>query len=216
MLIDSVNGEPVQEYSVNAFWKAVDRAGFPLTIRFHRDAHLDDGGYVQHVWHDGEEDEIEKILEQIPIAPNLEDPGEEGADDAAVGVIVTHTPDNELGSEIKKGMKLDAVNGVHVSHLSYTEIMEIMEEAGRPLTLRFHAEVDHKMLDAHATVRYTWDEGPLGIDLMTDCPDHSADGVEDEPWGVVLAETPGDPFPWNLEEGWKIALVDDIPCLEKS
>ena len=79
-----------------------------------------------------------------------EDEEEEGSSKTSseLGVLVSEVPDSLLSS-IKAGMQVVEVNTVDVSSgMSFTDVMKMLTDGVRPLTLGFRSTLEHQVLES--------------------------------------------------------------------
>jgi len=155
------------------------------------------------------------VLVDHPDPDDYEETDEESEEDAPKKKPASKAP--YWPYEIEAGMMIDQIDGEDCTHWSYNEFMEYVEEAEFPLELRFHLHAidieEHMEEDAYED--HVWhDDGPLGIALVPACHNPQEPGAEDEPFGVLLANTPGPEtgFPEWVTEGMKVEAINDRDC----
>lgn len=95
---------------------------------------------------------------------------------------------------------------------------EVIEDEDFPLEMRFHLHVVdlEEHLEEDAWEEHTWHDPdqPLGISLVPACHNPQEPGADEEPFGVLLADTPGPEtgFPEWVTAGMKVEAINGKDC----
>ena len=126
--------------------------------------------FVEYTWHD-----------DGPLGLAVVAHGDD--DDEPEGSMLLSTPGPPFPETITAGMRLHQINGEDVTGISLNDTMAILIDAGRPLTIVFHTEVQHdKMMEVIPEDGHTFEEAHAATEAVQEVSDAA----------IAAGHTPGE------------------------